>query len=134
VVFGFAVAVFSFALISSHLVWYRCGIRLRCGGIQFRPNLLHARHGIVVVFGFTVAVFGFALISSHPGWYRYGIQLLCGIRLCCGGIQLQPNLLHAQCGIIVVFSFAVAVSFFAPADLIIVVSFFAVMVSFFARF
>ena len=37
-VFGFTVVVFGFALISSRLAWYRCGIRLRCGGIRLRPN------------------------------------------------------------------------------------------------
>ena len=31
--------VFSFTLISSRPVWYRCGIRLRSGGIRLRPNL-----------------------------------------------------------------------------------------------
>ena len=49
-VFDFAVAVFGFALISSCPAWYRCSIRLRCGGIRLRPNLLHVRHGIVAVF------------------------------------------------------------------------------------
>jgi len=38
-VFGFAVMVSCFALISSHPVWYRCGIRLHCGGILLRPYL-----------------------------------------------------------------------------------------------
>ena len=41
---------------------YRCGIRLRCGGIRLRPNLLHTHHVIIAVFDFAVAVFGFALI------------------------------------------------------------------------
>jgi len=67
-VFGFAVAVSFFALISSHPAWYRCSIRLRCGGILLRPYLftplsLHARYGIIAVFGVAVAVSFFALIS-----------------------------------------------------------------------
>jgi len=87
VVFDFAVAVFGFALISSRPAWYRCGIRLRCGSIQLRPNLLHARRGIVAVFGFTVAVFdfavavfGFALIFFSPGVVslRYSLLLHAG--------------------------------------------------------
>jgi len=109
-VFGFAVVVFCFALISSHLAWYLCGIRLRSGGILLRPYLfmpgivslrysaslwrypasplsLHTWHGIFAVFGFAVEVSCFALISSHLAWY------LCGIRLRCGGILLRPYLL-----------------------------------------
>ena len=84
--FGFAVAISFFALISSHPVWYYCGIQLRSGSILLRPYLftpsvvllwysasrwrypssplsLHARHGVVAVFGFVVAVSFFALIS-----------------------------------------------------------------------
>jgi len=95
-VFNFAVVVFGFALISSRPVWYHCGIRLRCGSIRLRPNLLHTQYDIVAVFDFTVAVFGFALISSRPAWYR------CGIRLRCGGIGLRPNLLHPRRGIVAV--------------------------------
>ena len=85
-VFGFAVVVSCFALISSRLMWYCCGIWLRCGGILLCPYLfmpsvvllrywasrwqypssslsLHAQCGIVAVFGFAVVVFFFALIS-----------------------------------------------------------------------
>ena len=91
---------------------------------------LHALRSIVAVFDFAVAVFDFALISSCPAWYR------CGIRLRGSGIRLRPNLftpgvvslrystslwrysaspqsLHARCGIVVVFDFAVAVFGFA---------------------
>jgi len=39
-VFGFAVGVFGFALISSCLAWYRCSILLSCSGILLRPYLL----------------------------------------------------------------------------------------------
>jgi len=39
-VFGFAVAVSCFALISLCLAWYRCGIQLCCGSILLRPYLL----------------------------------------------------------------------------------------------
>jgi len=36
-VFGFTVAVSCFTHISSRPAWYRCSIRLRCGGILLRP-------------------------------------------------------------------------------------------------
>ena len=106
-VFSFAVALFGCIVSSSLRAWYRCSIRLCCGGIPLRPNLLHIWHGIVVVFGFAVAIFGFAvavfgfavavfcfaLISSRAVWYHCGIRLRCGgIRLRCGGIRLHPNL------------------------------------------
>jgi len=65
-VFGFTVALFIFAISSSRRAWYRCGIRLGCGGIRLRPNLLHAQWGIVAVFDFAVVVFGFALIFFTP--------------------------------------------------------------------
>ena len=56
VVFGFAVAVFSFALIVAVFSF---------AVVIFNFSLsLQAWCGIVAVFGFTVAVFGFALISS----------------------------------------------------------------------
>ena len=98
-----------FALISSCLAWYLCGIRLRCGGILLRPYLftpgvvslsysaslwwypasplsLHTWYSIFAVFCFAVAVSCFSLISSCQTWYR------CGIRLHCGGILLHPYL------------------------------------------
>jgi len=105
----FAMGISCFALVSSHLAVYRCGIRLHCGVLLLRPYLftpgvvslrysaslwrypasplsLHIWHGNIAVFDFTVVVSCFSLISSHPAWYR------CGIQLRCGGILLRPYL------------------------------------------
>jgi len=98
------VVVSGFALISARLAWSRCGIRLRCGGIRLRPDLLHAWRGLIAVFDFPVAVSGFALISAHLVWSR------CGIRLRCGDIRLCPILCTPGLVFVMVFDFAVAVS------------------------
>jgi len=39
-VLSFTVAVFGFALISSHLAWYHCSIQLHSSGIQLCPHFL----------------------------------------------------------------------------------------------
>ena len=78
-VFGFAVALSFFALISSHPAWYCCGIRLRGGDILLRPYL------------FTPGVVLLRYLASL-WWYR------CGIQLRCGGILLRPYFLLVLTG------------------------------------